>query len=219
MGVYRTLETRWFFAGPCTAAAIEWFGAGYGPRGEPERVDTYITLPGRRGMGVKFRGDTPSNRLEVKALAAGRGVVRFAPAASGIVEEWTKWSATDIPPRFQLLHGEQVGPRAISVAKKRWQRKFRLDAKCRAIPFDEPAGMAAVAELAELTVDGRPHWTLAAEAFPGPAIPLECFRECLENGILAGLPFPLNIAQSMSYPIWIDRIIHTTSNRGVPAAI
>jgi hypothetical protein len=89
----RSLEVRWIFPGPLTAAVAGWFARF--PARTQSRQDTYLLDPPLPGVSVKVRGGGP---VEVKVYRGSPGTLDVASRARGRLEAWQKWSLALRPP-------------------------------------------------------------------------------------------------------------------------
>jgi hypothetical protein len=145
---------------------LTWFQDGQANgQTESARTDYYFCLRDRDSLGIKLR----EGRLEIKQRYQEYGVVQFHPRAAGRVEQWRKWSyelaATDTP------LGDLAAPSAawVGVKKARRLRKYQLAAgqQIRAAPAASFPAQGCDLEIAAVTIQSQPWWSLCLEAF-GP---------------------------------------------------
>ncbi|MCB9538676.1 MAG: hypothetical protein H6704_20750 [Myxococcales bacterium] len=148
-----TLELRWLFGGASPRDVRAWFGAADAPE---ERVDHYLLLPAAHELGIKLR----DGRFEVKGRVGPPAPVELGRAA-GVVEGWTKWSVEDVGPISPSRALASAAAPTLAVAKVRRRRAFALDG--REVPLPVAPSPAFLAELTDLRVEERAHWTLAVE--------------------------------------------------------
>ena len=120
----RTVEVRWFLAGPCPEAVIEWFHAGERV-GEPERRADEYALLARDDLGIKRRG---ADVLDIKVRTAQLDSVSLPDGLVGRVEAWTKWS---VP----LGASGALPMESVVVSKTRWSRRYELIADTTTRPI------------------------------------------------------------------------------------
>jgi hypothetical protein len=145
---------------------------------------------------IKARTQAP----EPFSLATGSSVGRH--------DAWLKWSLADSEIARRLVALEGGSPHWVSVAKKRWLRKFRTG-QPGSIEEADPDTMidgGCKAELSEVNVRGSYWWTMAFESFG------EGYRAAdlgqVARHFLKMLPQGLALTErdSMSYPEWLNRI-------------
>ena len=156
----RSLEVRWIFPGPLTAAVAGWFARF--PASTESREDTYLLDPPLPGVSVKVRGGGP---VEVKVYRGSPGTLDVAGRARGRLEAWQKWPLALRPPGPG--RGEAAGWRP--VRKRRRLSRFCLaggQLVVRAPHRGHEPGCEV--ELTEIRASGQDWWTLAFEA-TGPA--------------------------------------------------
>jgi hypothetical protein len=156
----RSLEVRWIFPGPLTAAVAGWF-ARFPARTE-SRQDAYLLDPPLPGVSVKIRGGGP---VEVKVYRGSPGILDVAGRARGRLEAWQKWPVALRPP------GPGSGQAAgwMPVRKRRRISRFCL-AGGQLVARAQHRGHepACEVELTEIRTSGQDWWTLGFEA-TGPA--------------------------------------------------
>lgn len=167
-----TLEVRLFAEGRLPNGVASLFSS-INPEFQPleeERTDVYLVLPQCRSVGVKARGGESGGKFEVKALSEP---IEFAPATlfghSVGVERWVKWSYGE-PPVSGFISALVTGNHSdwLTVEKRRWTRKFTLDAErlVELAPNERPDAAANV-ELVAVRAKGQDSWGIGVEAF-GP---------------------------------------------------
>jgi hypothetical protein len=181
----RSLEVRWIFPGPLTAAVAGWFDRF--PARTESREDAYLLDPPLPGVSMKVRGGGP---VEVKVYRGSPGILEVADRAGGRLEAWQKWPLALRPP------GAGSGPAAgwRSVRKRRRLSRFCLaggQIVARAQQSYEPG---CEVELTEIRTSGRDWWTLGFEA-TGPtgllrsqlqATAAHVFAHALPRGVKPG---------------------------------
>lgn len=201
--VARSAELRWFVEGELPAAMQAWFAEGP-RRGKSEhRSDRYLQLPGCDAVSVRLRG----SNLEIKARLGMPGPVALGVGITGLMDTWSKW-AVSCPAVGQLGGFMHSTGRVVTVERQCWRRKFAVarDAASEVDPRLRPRE-GCVAELARLTIEGRPYWSLALEAFGSN----NRLSGNLQSAGLAWLsaappPRPMDIAESHSYPALLGRL-------------
>jgi hypothetical protein len=222
---WSTLEVRWFCPGSLaeSGSAVElWFRARPVPRGGQEaaplawepappawRRDRYLIIPGHDDMGIKWRED----RLEIKGREAALGPRAFVAGIEGRCERWLKWSYAGEPvaERLRGVFESGAASNIVTVAKRRLQRRLRLDSAGGMVEVGPDAGRerGLNVELAEICVPGRPgshsgpHWSLAFEAFPSDPWVAARFAAAVARFLEDCPARPLSADQSMSYPRWL----------------
>ena len=202
----RSLEVRWIFPGPLTAAVARWFGRF--PAGVESREDTYLLDPRLPGLSVKVRG---GRALEVKVFQGSAGMLEVAGRARGRMESWQKWS---FPCRS--LSQRRADPASWRpVCKKRRISRFSSAGgqmvALAAGPGDE---RRCEVELTEVRTGDQDWWTLGFEA-TGPADLMRgqlqataalVFAQALPRG---AQPSP---DESSSYAQWLSLRLEVDSN-------
>ncbi len=189
-----TCEMRWFFDGQLPDEAARWFGGG---RAAPWREDRYLVLPGVADMGIKRR----EGRLDIKGRTAVLGDHVVAPGIEGYAERWGKWSYDmAIWDRFR-------GHGTILVGKRRVQRHFLLSpgGSTQEMAERDLARRGFSLELTRIRLAGAHHWSLAIEAAPDDGTLLGDLLRTLPR-LLDGLPQPLPLDHSRSYPAWLSSL-------------
>jgi hypothetical protein len=195
----RSMEVRWIFPGPLTAAVAGWFGRF--PASTESREDAYLLDPRLPGVSVKVRGGGP---VEVKVYRGSPGILEVAGRARGRLEAWHKWPLALRPP----------GPGSGEAASWRLVRKRRrLSRFCLAggqlVARAQHRGHepGCEVELTEIGASGQDWWTLAFEA-TGPAGLLRgqlqataahVFAHALPRGVKPGPD------ESRSYAEWLGQ--------------
>jgi hypothetical protein len=157
----RSLEVRWIFPGPLTAAVAGWF-ARFPARTET-REDAYLLDPPLPGVSVKVRGGGP---VEVKVYRGSPGILDVADRARGRLEAWQKWPVALRP----LSAGSGATAGWMPVRKRRRLSRFCLaggQLVARAPQRGHEPGCEV--ELTEIRISGQDWWTLGFEA-TGPAV-------------------------------------------------
>jgi hypothetical protein len=195
----RSLEVRWIFPGPLSAAVAGWFGRF--PAETKVVDDTYLLDPDLPGLSVKVRGE---RALEVKMYRGSPGLLRVAGRARGRLESWQKWSFPHGPPGHDS--SDPAGWRPVS--KRRRISWFSLAGGPAPAGVPGPGGESGCAvELTEVDVHGEAWWTLGFEATgPGEARRSELdaaaalvFAQALPGGVELGMD------DSTSYAQWLRR--------------
>lgn len=154
-----TTELRWFFDGPLPAAIRTWF-VSMGRLGLTEhRIDTY-RLDDQVDVGVKRRF---GSMLELKRRREPPRSFTISNGSHGQMERWTRWSPAD-------AYVEQYeDERWVDVEKDLAKRRF--DAHGQEVSISETTRDSVVrgcdVEIVDITLDGRPSWSVAFSAF-GP---------------------------------------------------
>ena len=195
----RSLEVRWIFPGPLTAAVAGWFARF--PASTESRQDTYLLDPPWPGVSVKVRGGGP---VEVKVYRGSPGTLQVAGRARGRLEAWHKWPLALRPPG----PGSGQAARWRPVRKRRRISRFSLadgQLVARAQPRGHEPGCEV--ELTEIRTSGQDWWSLALEA-TGPvgllrsqlqATAAHVFAQPLPGGVQPGPD------HSRSYPQWLGQ--------------
>jgi len=197
-------ELRWFFSGRVPPDIERWFRIAEACGGAETRVDQYVLMDGCESVSVKLR----ERRFEVKTRVENPHPVALGVDITGLMDDWVKWSVTS-PATGRLGSAAQSSDRVVAVAKRRWRHKFRIvDERPQPVPCGSQAnGAGCTAELASLTVDGQPFWSMAFEAF-GPADRVGGYLETTGLDWLGKHPppRPFLIADSCSYPAFLGRM-------------
>lgn len=189
-----TLELRWLFDGASPRAVRDWFGADEAPE---ERVDHYLLLPEAHELGIKLR----DGRFEAKGRVGPPEAVDLG-AAQGVLEAWTKWSVEDagsVAPSRALA---SAAAPTVGISKVRRRRAFGLDGV--EVPVVVAPTPAFLAELTDLRVEDRSHWTLGVEITArgeGRRAALCRFAAAW----LAGFPVALRAEHASSYAALVAR--------------
>jgi len=199
-------EVRWFYRGKMSKEVRDWFCGAKLCKEEMVRTDYYIAFPGSNDVGVKVRD---GRKLEIKARTKAPEPFSLATGASvGRQDVWTKWSHEDreVAGRLAALAGNS--PEWVAVAKKRWVRKFHLDASGNVVEVDPDTELdhGCSAELTELIIRDSHWWTLAFESFGEENRPVNL--EQVARHFLKVLPHGLALTErdSMAYPEWLNRL-------------
>jgi hypothetical protein len=197
-----TSELRWFFDGPVPRDVHAWFTHD-GATGLIEtRRDTY-RLDGQVDIGVKRRYET------ILELKLRQGTPRPFPHRDldGQLEVWRRWSPAD----DMIFLGPNT--RWVDVDKTVIKRRFAPDGDEAALTHETRAmsGNGCDAEVAGVTVRGRPAWTFALAAF-GPTEDHTSSLTAAWASLMAvrSLPrrLPLPWANSCGYPEWMAGHFH-----------
>lgn len=189
-----TLEVRWFFP-PSACERPRCFADS----GGTTRTDWYAPV-GDPGCGIKFR----EGQLEPKLRTRERGDWRFAAAAEGHVEEWSKWSLTfpdEDGPGEHLLR--ETG--WIAVEKTRYLAQFILrDGQPHQVQKAPPEGQTVCGfEWTDVIVAGKRWSTIGLEA-SGPIAEAEQLLRVTAGLVLKDVPPGLlSLASSCGYPAWL----------------
>jgi hypothetical protein len=179
--LYESTELRWFRGARLPVDARILF------RGEPgspepafdQRSDVYVCSADEQ-LGVKLRGDRWGPRLDVKTRRS-REPARIGTSA-GFVESWIKWSWRG--PEDPFEGAEPAAP---------WL-----------VDGEETVAAGGTVELAELSVDGRAFWTVAAEAY-GFSDEARRRVEWAAAKAISRLPdFVGGEGESYGYPRWLS---------------
>ena len=199
--ILHSAEVRWFIKGSVPRDVLAWFLEE--KRDDPKsRRDRYLILPGCESVGVKER----EGRFEIKALQGTSEIVRCARNAVGRSETWAKWSygKPAVDAWIEALRHEPEG--WAEVEKVRRSRKFSLDAGTpEEVELDEQPREGCLVEMTGINSCGSAWWSVGLAAFGA--------RERLRTNLLTvaeaffsrhGLPLSLGIAESCSYPAWLN---------------
>jgi hypothetical protein len=202
----RSAEVRWFYKNKIPMEVVNWFCGSRLCKEEEARTDHYLVLTGSNGVGVKVRG---GRKLEIKARTRPPEPFSLATGASvGRQDAWVKWSLEDSEAAARLAAIGSGSSEWIPVAKKRWLRKFRLDAAGNVEETDADAMLdhGCRIELSEVTVRGEPWWTMAFESLGEGSLTMSLepfalhFLKLLPHGLV------LSERTSMAYPEWLGRL-------------
>jgi len=129
-------------------------------------------------------------------------------ASVGRQDAWVKWTHEDSAVAGRLAATGDGSPHWITVAKKRWLRKFRIDPAGNVEETDPYATEddRCRAELAEVDVRGSHWWTLAFDSFG--EVDRATGLEQVARHFLKMLPHGLALTErdSMAYPEWLNRL-------------
>jgi hypothetical protein len=199
-------EVRWFFRQQLPAEVKEWFCSAKLCKEEAIRTDQYLVFRDSNEVGMKVRD---GGKLEIKSRTRAPEPFSLETGASvGLQDAWVKWSLGDreIAGRLAALGGDS--PEWVAVAKKRWVRKFHLDASGDVVETDPDTELdhGCRAELTELTIRDSRWWTLAFESL-GEANPSANLEQVARH-FLKVLPHCLALTErdSMPYPEWLNRL-------------
>lgn len=206
----RTVETRWFGAGPLPPELEKWFDdLGSGAPGDWEtREDMYLVVPNATEIGMKVRGGSDS--LEVKCRLDAYGSRELSPRATGLLESWVKWSHPAGDEWTSRLISRYPGGQRIW--KSRRKRYYRIDLGDEGVPaFATEVGGATVIErggileIARIRRGGAEQWSVAMEAFPTDTAMAKDLGDVLAD-LLEDVPVPLSETSSMAYPQWLTKM-------------
>jgi len=195
----RTVEVRWFRAGPCPGTASDWFHSGPSVSEPERRIDEYLRLPDRDDVGVKRRAGI---QLDLKLRTGVRPQVALPDGFDGPVEAWTKWS-------FPLGPDLPLPDRSwIPVEKLRWSRLYAVsdDGAAVSVPAETSVSAGCAAELVELGVEGRSAWGFGFEAF-GEGDLAEVLA-ATSRAVVVDTPLGeilFATGSTHSYPAWLQR--------------
>jgi hypothetical protein len=200
--VFKTAEVRWFCVGDAPTEVKQWFASGLDqPSAAPAaREDVYLSLPDCPYLSIKLREE----RLEIKLRQQRLGELQVS-GATGIAEQWGKWSCAD-PAAVPLLPEEAIatGP-WLRVVKRRWQRRYQPSPQQVpvAVPLGSELQQGCTVELTHLTLQQGAWWSLAFEAF-GPEAALPDLLQTTVQWVLRSYPGPsLQVHESYAYPTWL----------------
>ncbi len=192
----RTVEVRWFRAGPCPGIVADWFHRG--PLvSEPEaRTDDYLCLPDRDDLGVKRRAGI---QLDLKLRTGKLEGVGLPDGLEGRVEAWTKWS-------FPLGPDAWGDGSWTPVEKLRWSRLYaaRADGSAASVAAGTLPSRGCAAELVEVTIESRRSWGFGFEAFGEGD--LSDVLEATCQAVVADTPLgdlAFTAGDTHSYPSWL----------------
>jgi len=199
-------EVRWFYPGRLTKEVRDWFCSARLCKEEALRTDRYLVFPHSNEVGVKVRDGV---MLEIKSRTSVPEPFSLATGASvGRQDAWMKWKIEDSAVAGRLAALEGDSPHWVSVTKKRWLRKFRVDPAGNVEETDPDATEddRCRAELAEVAVGNSHWWTVAFDSFgPGKRV---AELEQVARHFLKMLPHGLALTErdSMAYPEWLNRL-------------
>lgn len=195
--MFPTVETRWFYPGAIPSDVLAWYHYGeHAPEAQPTRIDYYLRLANNDDLGIKLR----EGRVEIKQRAAQYGVEHLHERVHGLVEGWRKWSfgVNDI--------GSGIGNIGwIAIRKARRLRRYLVtdDGEIVAFTGTEMITQGCNIELAEVTLQGEPWWSLAFETF-GPEATLHTTFTRVAQHTLRGDAIPhLDAEHSYGYAHWL----------------
>ncbi len=204
----QSAEIRWFYPGNFDANMLAWFSSSQSLEAET-RIDRYFIFSGCESGGVKLRTYKEKRNFEIKLLRGAAETVRLTPSASGRADCWVKWSYGDDPAHamVQALMDKTEG--FIDVEKKRFLRKFSMDAGSQAVEVDAkqmPMSGCGI-ELTQLKVNGVDWWTFGFEAF-GPAENIQTILRSIASDFFTEHPPTalFSSANSCSYPAWLGGV-------------
>ena len=195
----RSLEVRWIFAGPLSAAMAGWIGCF--PAQTLVLEDRYLVDPHLPGLSVKVRA---GRALEVKVYHGSPSLIEVPGYARGRLEAWQKWSFPCCP--VGRGGGDPAGWRTVRKRRRisRFSRACGAAAARAAGPGEKPE---CAVELAEFHSRGDAWWTLGFEA-TGPAALLPGQLEAAAVLVFSrALPeeVDLDLNDCMSYAQWLRR--------------
>lgn len=197
-----TSELRWIFDGRLPDDVRRWFTHDGAAGLSETRRDTY-RLDGEVDIGVKRRYETI---LELKLRQGPPQPFRHRDL-DGQLEIWRRWSPAD---GLVYLTPDTIW---VDVDKTVIKRRFAPDGDEIALTHETRAmsGRGCDAEIAEVTVRGRPAWTFALAAF-GPAEGHRSSLTAAWDSLVAvrSLPhrLPLPWVNSCGYPEWMAGHYH-----------
>ena len=204
--MFPTVEARWFRQGEVSPEVASWFHEAEGDVDRrPRRVDHYLRLKNRNGLGIKLR----EGRIEVKQRNLRKDAIHFHQHAVGAIEHWRKWS-------FPLA-GSHQAQLSIAVPEASWTRvskerrllTYRLTEDGRVVVATSPRDRSdvtrqgCVMELTGVRVGGQDWWTLAFEAFGDEPLLEDLLFAVARHLLAARAPPVLNISESWSYADWL----------------
>jgi hypothetical protein len=207
---FRTREVRWFLSRPVPEVS-QWFEA-LPPTSytRESREDVYLVLPGRNGLGVKFR----ENRLELKYRLATSGSQEVVPGIEGCLESWEKLGFPSTPETASSLLPKDSTATRVSVLKRRMATMIETaGGQTTFHPLGTPVTAGVQFEYTELQVMGSDWHTLGLEWPENKEIPLPA-------QLLAGLlsPSAFEKMHAMGYPEFLQRLLHSKGDIGtIPA--
>ena len=210
--MYPTVEVRWFYEGMVPPAVLQWFQqADQELVQQPPRMDYYLRITDREGLGIKLR----EGRIEIKQRHQQLGIVRFHERVAGAIEYWRKWS-------FELgeMHGglavrAAVDSSWIGVSKARGLRRYRLtgERKVVAMSTEAYADRGCDLELTNVRVGEKAWWSLSFEAFGSEPTLRENLLLVAKQVFAIGEPPALDARDSCGYPKWLMLITQDRENR------
>jgi hypothetical protein len=200
-------ELRWFYRQQLPAEVKDWFCSAKLCKEEATtRTDQYLVFPGSNEVGAKVRDGI---QLEIKTRTKMPEPFSLATGATvGRRDAWMKWKLQDSAVAGRLATLEAGSPHWVTVIKKRWLRKFRVDpaGNIEETNPDATEDERCRAELTELDVRGSHWWTLAFDSF-GPGNRAAELEQVARH-FLKMLPHGLALTErdSMAYPEWLNRL-------------
>lgn len=194
-----TAEIRWFWAGRPPLAFEDWFRAA-GPSwtqasDSKTRTDAYLRDNQQDVLGIKRRGG--ADGVEIKGLISRRPTVLELAGCTSAIGLWGKWPSSSIRLDERDL---------IKVGKRRWMRKFVLEAGAVMELATADAAARACGCDVELTLlqgpDASPWWTLGFEAF-GTFDRVEGDLVATVAVLVRRAPPPLPAGEASGYPGWL----------------
>jgi hypothetical protein len=204
--VKRSAEVRWFYHSDLPHGVQDWFCGSKLCKEEEARSDRYLVLSGSNEVGIKLRG---GRKFQIKGRTRSPEPFSLETSASvGRQDAWIKWSLKDSEAVARLAAVGSDSSEWVLVDKKRWIRKFHLDAAGSVEEVDAGTKLehGCQAELAEVTVRESHWWTLAFESFgEGDRTTI---LEQVARHFLKVLPHGLALTErdSMAYPEWLNRL-------------
>jgi len=199
--MYSTVEVRWFLPGLIPPEVSDWFHRNQ-PKSfaESERVDYYLRITDTDSMGIKLR----QGRIEVKQRYRELGLLQLHLQARGLVEQWRKWSFSLVGAGYDLSQQPEPAGAWLAVKKERLLRTYRLSANWQVVPAAlDASGPGCDMELAQVTIQDQPWWSLCFEAF-GEEVKLEQNLLLVASHVLESSRPPLLAAEcSFGYPHWL----------------
>ena len=203
-----TLEVRWFFEGKVDEhqALKKWFEHSAIEVHEFEpRDDIYLLIPRSYDLGIKWR----EGQLQFKGLVLSEGEQAFNRLHHGKFEHWIKWSYEELPKAYMhfFTQKQQSGIITISVKKTRALRKIQVTEKPNEVHPTLNVDRAIEIELTDLKVADKQFCTLGFEAYPDDPSMNTAFRPTVESFLNDLKEIQLSVAQSQSYPAWLNSLL------------
>lgn len=212
-----TAEIRWFWPNNPPAGLFDWYCDsqihGLPAAAELPRTDKYLCDESQPELGIKRRGGTASETLELKGLVAVLPGAMLSEPFTGELELWAKWVLKSLQPS---------STRVVEIRKQRWLRRFDTSVKQPVevllttdgkppMHLSPPSGCNI--ELTRIQLeDADTWWSMSFESF-GTIASLE---QDLRNvvAIMADRhPPTFTHPYSASYPAWLN--LHATRQKSV----
>ena len=202
----RSAEVRWFYHQPIPSEVKTWFCGSRLCKEEAVRTDHYLVLAGSNEVGVKVREE---RKFEIKARTQSPEPFSLATGASvGRQDAWVKWSLEDCEAAGRLATIGSGSSEWTPVTKKRWLRKFRVEAAGQVEEIDSDATVehGCRVELSEVTVRDSQWWSLAFQSFGD--VDRATNLEQVARHFLKALPHGMALTErsSIAYPEWLNRL-------------